>query len=127
MSTNMPAVNISFVVQEREKLATWRRRYENQMMAHIESVLPKLSKQQVIELVGMDVNNSVVKSLASLPLQEKEEYDKSVAEIIDKHPRHKKYLKSICDFIYEINFEKEKSTPVIIIYGLVDNYFRVLM
>ncbi|CAG7836539.1 unnamed protein product, partial [Allacma fusca] len=127
MSTNTPAVNISFVVQERDKLASWKRRYENQMMSHVESVLPKLSKQQVIELIGLDVNNSIIKSLASLQLQDKEDYDSSVAEVVEKHFRCRKYLKSICDFIYEIYFEKEKNTPVIIIYGLVDNYFRVLI
>ena len=54
------------------------------MMSHIEGVLPKLSKQQVVELVGLDVNSAIIKSLALLQVQEKEEYGKTVGEIVEK-------------------------------------------
>ena len=35
VSANMPPVNISFVLQEKDKLASWKRRYENQVWSNI--------------------------------------------------------------------------------------------
>jgi len=36
--SGLPAFNISFVVQERDKLASWKRRYENQVSIRIQKV-----------------------------------------------------------------------------------------
>ncbi|CAL8138262.1 unnamed protein product [Orchesella dallaii] len=124
-NSTMPLLNISFVVQEREKLANWKKRYENQVMHHITDVLPKLAKQQQIEVLGMDVNSSVVNTLAAcLVSSDKDEFHKGVSDAIEKHTRLRKYLQNICDEIYELWFEK--SASVIILYGLIDNSYRVL-
>lgn len=42
-----------------------------------------------------------------------------------RHPRHRKYLIRICDEIHDLRCEK--NCPVIILYSLGDNAFKVLM
>jgi hypothetical protein len=42
-----------------------------------------------------------------------------------RHPRHRKYLIRICDEIHDLRCEK--NCPVIILYSLGDNTFKVLM
>jgi hypothetical protein len=42
-----------------------------------------------------------------------------------RHPRHRKYLMRICDEIHDLRCEK--NCPVIILYSLGDNTFKVLM
>lgn len=54
-------------------------------MHHITDVLPKLAKQQHIEVLGLDVNSSVINTLAAcLDSSDKEEFDKSVSDVIEK-------------------------------------------
>lgn len=49
----------------------------------------------------------------------------SICFILFRHPRHRKYLIGICDEIHDLRFEK--NCPVIILYSLGDNTFKVLM
>lgn len=56
-----------------------------QMMAHIAETLSKLSKQQFVELVGLEVNNSMINTMASyFQVNDKDQFRKSVGEFLEK-------------------------------------------
>lgn len=42
-----------------------------------------------------------------------------------RHPRHKKYIKEICEEMQEVR--KEKQRPVLILYSLIDNQYMTLL
>ncbi len=54
-------------------------------MSRITDILTKLGRQQVVEVLGLEVNSSVINNLASsLSLHDKEEFAKRVGEVIEK-------------------------------------------
>jgi len=125
-NNNIPSVNITFVLPEnKDKNSTWKRRHENLMMSHITDTLSKLSKQQTVELLGIEANSTLIKTLSSfLQIHDKEQYNRSVTEILERQPRQK-YVKAICDEIFDMVFDK--TAPVIIIFGLMDNSYKLLI
>lgn len=42
-----------------------------------------------------------------------------------RHPRHKKYIKEICEEMQEVR--KEKQRPVLILYSLINNQYMTLL
>jgi len=96
------------------------------MIGHISEALRKLSKQQVVEVLGVEVSSDCVKILCSdLDITDKDQFNKSVSEILDRHPRQKKTLKGICDEIYELIFIR--NSEITVIYSLLDNFYKTLV
>lgn len=42
-----------------------------------------------------------------------------------RHPRHKKYIKQICEEMREVRNDKQK--PAVILYSLVDYHYIILL
>ncbi|ODM97010.1 Eukaryotic translation initiation factor 2-alpha kinase 4 [Orchesella cincta] len=138
-NSTMALLNISFVVQEREKLANWKKRYENQARSSRENKNNNTFSAKLMHAYYMSFqtdmrknvtdcsNSSVVNTLAAcLVSSDKDEFHKGKILFVAfaRHTRLRKYLQNICDEIYELWFEK--SASVIILYGLIDNSYRVL-
>jgi len=123
----LPCVHISFIITDsKEKGSNWKRRQENQMLNHISDTLSKLSKQQTVEVFGIELNSGVIRSLCSLlDFSDKDEFKKSVLEVIARHPRQKKYLVAICDEVFDFVFKKHST--VVILYGLTDNFYKLIL
>ncbi|XP_012255300.2 eIF-2-alpha kinase GCN2 [Athalia rosae] len=129
VSSNNPInVNISFVLIEREKFsASSRRSMKNTILAQMGSVSQRVSHKISIEVVAFFLDTTVIKSMISyLEIDENEvEFHKSIQLIIEKHPRHKKYITDICEEIREIR--NEKLHPVLILYSLIESRYKILM
>lgn len=55
-------------------------------MSRISDILSKLGRQQTVEVLGLEVNITVLNNIASsLSIHDKEEFVKSVAEVIEKY------------------------------------------
>ncbi|KAJ4436658.1 hypothetical protein ANN_16789 [Periplaneta americana] len=125
-SVGNPLLNFSFVTVEKYPTNT-RKRFEAQMMSHMSNTLQCLSAKVRVEVLALTLESAVVKTLAThLELDsDQQEFQKSIGFVIERHPRHRKYLIRICDVIHELR--REKNCPVIILYSLGDNTFKVLM
>ncbi|XP_034940000.1 eIF-2-alpha kinase GCN2 [Chelonus insularis] len=129
ISSNNPVnVNFNFVLSEREKLsASGRRSYKNSMLASMSNALQRISYKTWIEVFAVFLEMSVIRTMVSLlEIDEREQdFQKSIQQVIDKHPRHKKYIKQICDEMSEVRNEKQR--PVLALYSLTDNKFMILI
>ncbi|XP_021938823.1 eIF-2-alpha kinase GCN2 isoform X2 [Zootermopsis nevadensis] len=121
-----PLLNFNFITLEKYQNNS-RRRYEIQMLSHMSSTLQCLSAKVRVEVLALNLESVVVKTLAThLELDsDQQEFQKNIGLVTERHPRHKKYLIRICDEIHDLRCEK--NCPVIILYSLGDNTFKVLM
>ncbi|GLV39622.1 Gcn2 [Carabus blaptoides fortunei] len=120
-------VIVNFVTSAAGKLAAnTRKRLENQILSHLESTLQRFSAREQVIVLGLNIEAAVIKSLASyLDTESDETVQKSMNAVIEKHPRHKKYLVQICDEI--LDYTSGKSRPIIVVYSLPDTMFRLLL
>ncbi|XP_046628055.1 eIF-2-alpha kinase GCN2 [Neodiprion virginianus] len=127
-SYNPVKVNIGFVLSEKDKLsASARRSVKNTILAQMTSVSQRISHKIPIEVFAVFLDTTVVKTIISfLDIDENEvEFHKSIQLIIEKHPRHKTYITDICEDMRETR--NDKLHPVLILYSLIDNKYRILM
>jgi len=51
----------------------------------LSEILPKLAKQQTVEVLGLEVNSAVINNLvACLSMHDKDDFAKGVGEVIEK-------------------------------------------
>ncbi|XP_043271459.1 eIF-2-alpha kinase GCN2 [Venturia canescens] len=127
-SHNPVNVNINFVLSERDKISgSGRRSFKNTILAQMTSCLQRISHKVTIEVFAVFLEISVIRTMVSmLEIDEKEQdFEKSIQLVIDKHPRHKKYIIQICEEMSDIRNEKQR--PVVGLYSLVDNRYIILM
>uniref|UniRef100_T1IQL0 non-specific serine/threonine protein kinase n=1 Tax=Strigamia maritima TaxID=126957 RepID=T1IQL0_STRMM len=117
---------INFFSAEKMALNT-RRRYEGQISSHVASALQYIAPKICVQILAIDLNGQVLKTIAShIELDENEAaFNASLSAIIEKHPRHRKYLKEIFDEIHELKFQKKCS--VVMLYSLTDNSYKLLI
>ncbi|KAL0111656.1 hypothetical protein PUN28_013086 [Cardiocondyla obscurior] len=126
--SNPVNVNINFILSERDKLSgSGRRSFKNTILAQMSSHLQRISHKVPVEVFAIFLEISVIRTIISfLEIDEEEQaFQKSIQIVIDKHPRHKKYLKQICEEMRELRIEKSK--PVEILYSLVDSRHMTLI
>ncbi|XP_060526951.1 eIF-2-alpha kinase GCN2 isoform X2 [Cylas formicarius] len=115
-------VDISFVTVEKLSSNT-RKRYENQVRSQLDGLFKKLTG--FIAVLGVNLESDVITTLASvLNLESENSFLPSVDMCSRKHQRHKKYLGDICDEIWDLKLKK--TNPVIILYSLPSNSYRVI-
>ncbi|XP_066996679.1 eIF-2-alpha kinase GCN2 [Anabrus simplex] len=121
-----PLVNFSILTSGKPNANT-RRRYENQAMSHIAPTLQQFSSRIRVEVLVLCIEIEVIKTLAiNLDLNSDiQDFQKSVVLVTEKHSHHKKYIKRICDEVMEL--KSEKNSPVIFLYSIIDNGFKLLM
>ncbi|XP_048265951.1 eIF-2-alpha kinase GCN2 isoform X2 [Bombus terrestris] len=129
LSNNNPVnVNINFILSERDKLSgSSRRSLKNSMVAQMSTYFQRISHKIPIEIFALFLEMSVIRTIISFLEIDEEDQDflKSIQIIIDKHPRHKKYIKEICEEMQEVR--KEKLRPVLILYSLINNQYMTLL
>ncbi|XP_043791915.1 eIF-2-alpha kinase GCN2 isoform X2 [Apis laboriosa] len=129
LSNNNPVnININFILSERDKLSgSSRRSLKNSMIAQMSTYFQRISHKIPIEIFAVFLEMSVVRIIISfLEIDEEDQnFLKSIQVIIDKHPRHKKYIKEICEKMQEVR--KEKQRPVLILYSLIDNQYMTFL
>lgn len=90
----------------------------------MEDCLKKINGNITIICLNSDTN--VIRTLASfLEFESDEIFDKSVDIIIEKHQRHKKYLRKVCDIVYE--YKMRTNAPTIAFYSLNDSSYKFLL
>lgn len=127
-NSNPVNVNINFILSERDKLSgSGRRSFKNTILAQMSSSLQRISYKVPVEVFAVFLEMSVIKTMISfLEIDEEEQaFQKSIQIVIDKHPRHKKYVKQICEEMRELR--NEKSKPVEILYSLIDSKHMTLI
>ncbi|XP_076234696.1 eukaryotic translation initiation factor 2 alpha kinase Gcn2 [Calliopsis andreniformis] len=129
LGNNNPVnININFILSERDKLSgSSRRSLKNSMLAQMSTYFQRISHKIPIEVFAIFLEMSVIRTLISFLEIDEEEQDflKSIQVIIDKHARHKKYIKDICEKMREAR--KEKQRPVLILHSLIDNQYMTLL
>lgn len=122
VSAESPVVNIIFLTVDKMSAAT-KRRCESQVLNSLTNVIQRLSSKVRVEVLAVNIETDVIKMLASYIELENAEQDMSL--VIKRFPRDKKCISRISDHIQEL-----KSCipfPVIVLYSLLDNTFKVLL
>ncbi|XP_053995290.1 eIF-2-alpha kinase GCN2 isoform X3 [Hylaeus anthracinus] len=129
LSSNNPVnININFILSERDKLSgSSRRSLKNSMLAQMSTYFQRIAHKIPIEIFAVFLEMSVIKTIISfLDIdEENQDFLKSIQVIIDKHPRHKKYIKEICEEMREAR--REKLRPVLILYSVIDSQYMTLL
>ncbi|XP_078042063.1 eukaryotic translation initiation factor 2 alpha kinase Gcn2 isoform X2 [Augochlora pura] len=129
LSNNNPSnININFILSEKDKLSgSSRRNLKNSIFAQMSTYFQRIAHKVPIEIFAMYLEMSVIRTIISFLEIDEEDQDflKSIQVIIDKHTRHKKYIKEICEELRETR--KEKLRPVLILYSLMDNQYMTLL
>ncbi|KAI4482571.1 hypothetical protein M0804_008424 [Polistes exclamans] len=127
-SNNPTNANINFIISERDKLSgSAKRSFKNTILAQMSFYLQRISHKVPIEIFAVFLDMTVIRTITSfLEIDEEEQdFQKSIQIVIDKHPRHKKYIQLICEEMREIR--KEKLRPVVILYSLQENRYMTLI
>ncbi|XP_074184018.1 eIF-2-alpha kinase GCN2 isoform X2 [Rhinolophus sinicus] len=109
-----------------EKLsASSRRRYETQVQTRLQTSLANLhQKSSEIEILAVDLPKDTILQFLSLEWDADEQaFNTTVKQLLSGLPKQK-YLKLVCDEIYNIKVEKKVS--VLFLYSYRDDYYRIL-
>ncbi len=114
--------------KEKKFSSNTKRKYESQIYATVLPTLNSLNPKCRVEILALDpsIQGSTVKTMAAyLDFEEEDKFETSLTQIIDKHQRSRRYLTKVFDYIHERRI-KQKG-PVLILYALKDNTFRLLL
>ncbi|XP_028351294.1 eIF-2-alpha kinase GCN2 isoform X5 [Physeter macrocephalus] len=109
-----------------EKLsASARRRYETQVQTRLQTSLANLhQKSSEIEILAVDLPKETILQFLSLEWDADEQaFNTTVKQLLSRLPKQR-YLKLVCDEIYNIKVEKKVS--VLFLYSYRDDYYRIL-
>ncbi|XP_074221995.1 eIF-2-alpha kinase GCN2 isoform X3 [Camelus bactrianus] len=109
-----------------EKLsASTRRRYETQVQTRLQTSLANLhQKSSEIEILAVDLPKETILQFLSLEWDGDEQaFNTTVKQLLSRLPKQR-YLKLVCDEIYNIKVEKKVS--VLFLYSYRDDYYRIL-
>ncbi|CAH1116543.1 unnamed protein product [Phaedon cochleariae] len=122
---HLQEANVDIVFVTIEKLSSnARKRYENQIKSHLDSLFKKLTGFVVV--FGLSIESNLIRSLTSfLEFETEYQFQKSVETVIERHPRHKKYLNEICDELYEQ--KTVRKNPTIVLFSLSDCFYKVII
>ncbi|XP_069116071.1 eIF-2-alpha kinase GCN2-like [Argopecten irradians] len=126
LSSNI-TLNFSFIMMEGGRLAAnMRRKLESQIYSKVSSSLSWVQTKS-FEVVCVELTAAVLKVIAAfLDFDNSEkDYEDSVAVVMEKLQRHRKYLSKITDQLYQLKFERRCS--FVVLYGSKDDSLRLLM
>ncbi|XP_064148274.1 eIF-2-alpha kinase GCN2 isoform X3 [Loxodonta africana] len=116
--------NVSVVAPEKLSAST-RRRYETQVQTRLQTSLANLhQKSSEIEILAVDLPKDTILQFLSLEWDADEQtFNATVKQLLSHLPKQR-YLKLVCDEIYNIKVEKRVS--VLFLYSYRDDYYRIL-
>ncbi|XP_042543483.1 eIF-2-alpha kinase GCN2 isoform X1 [Dipodomys spectabilis] len=120
-----PVVPIVSVVAPEKLSASTRRRYETQVQTRLQTTLANLhQKSSEIEILAVDLPKETILQFLSLEWDGDEQaFNMTVKQLLSRLPKQR-YLKLVCDEIYNIKVEKKVS--VLFLYSYRDDYYRIL-
>ncbi|XP_073990603.1 eIF-2-alpha kinase GCN2-like isoform X5 [Rhodnius prolixus] len=113
---------ITFILTEKLNPGA-KRRYENQVMNVISPALQRLSSSVKIEVLVIAIENEAFLFL-SLCL-DMSAGNLEINNFVKRYPRHKKYVQKIMNHFEES--KKSPKPPVLILYSLQENIYKVLL
>ncbi|XP_057398022.1 eIF-2-alpha kinase GCN2 isoform X2 [Balaenoptera acutorostrata] len=118
-------VPIVSVVAPEKLSASARRRYETQVQTRLQTSLANLhQKSSEIEILAVDLPKETILQFLSLEWDADEQaFNTTVKQLLSRLPKQR-YLKLVCDEIYNIKVEKKVS--VLFLYSYRDDYYRIL-
>uniref|UniRef100_A0A5F8HFI8 eIF-2-alpha kinase GCN2 n=1 Tax=Monodelphis domestica TaxID=13616 RepID=A0A5F8HFI8_MONDO len=116
--------NVSVIAPEKLSAST-RRRYETQVLTRLQTALANLHhKSSEIEILAVDLQKETILQFLSLEWDGDEQaFNTTVKQLLSRLPKQR-YLKLVCDEIYNIKIEKKVST--LFLYSYRDDYYRIL-
>ncbi|KAM6202509.1 eIF-2-alpha kinase GCN2 [Rhynchocyon petersi] len=116
--------NVSVIAPEKLSAST-RRRYETQVQTRLQTTLANLhQKSSEIEILAVDLPKDTILQFLSLEWDADEQaFNTTVKQLLSHLPKQR-YLKLVCDEIYNIKVEKKVS--VLFLYSYRDDYYRIL-
>ncbi|GAB5572594.1 eIF-2-alpha kinase GCN2 isoform X4 [Prionailurus iriomotensis] len=118
-------VPIVSVIAPEKLSASTRRRYETQVQTRLQTSLANLhQKSSEIEILAVDLPKETILQFLSLEWDADEQaFNTTVKQLLSRLPKQR-YLKLVCDEIYNIKVEKKVS--VLFLYSYRDDYYRIL-
>nr|XP_055172561.1 eIF-2-alpha kinase GCN2 isoform X3 [Nyctereutes procyonoides] len=118
-------VPIVSVIAPEKLSASTRRRYETQVQTRLQTSLANLhQKSNEIEILAVDLPKETILQFLSLEWDADEQaFNTTVKQLLSRLPKQR-YLKLVCDEIYNIKVEKKVS--VLFLYSYRDDYYRIL-
>ncbi|XP_043929768.1 eIF-2-alpha kinase GCN2 isoform X2 [Protopterus annectens] len=116
--------NVSVVPPEKISSST-RRRYETQIVSRLQNLVTILQQKSTeIEVLAVDLPKETVIHFLTLEFDgDNDQFYSSVKQLMAKLPKQR-YLKSVCDEIY--NLKMVKKAPVLVLYSYRDDYYKIL-
>lgn len=122
-----PVVNFHIVIEEKLPVHA-RKRYEKQILKHIQTTLQNFHSRVQVDIVAIEATVSVIQSLLIalfVDPTDAKAVEQAIGAVVDKHRRQRKYLQRIYEQLLQLKFEKH--VTVLMIYGLHDNSSRICM
>ncbi|XP_027278017.1 eIF-2-alpha kinase GCN2 isoform X4 [Cricetulus griseus] len=121
-TTVVPTVSI---ISPEKLSASTRRRHETQVQTRLQTALANLhQKSSEIEILAVDLPKETILQFLSLEWDADEQaFNTTVKQLLSRLPKQR-YLKLVCDEIYNIKVEKKVS--VLFLYSYRDDYYRIL-
>lgn len=121
-TTVVPTVS---VISPEKLSASTRRRHEIQVQTRLQTTLANLhQKSSEIEILAVDLPKETILQFLSLEWDADEQaFNTTVKQLLSRLPKQR-YLKLVCDEIYNIKVEKKVS--VLFLYSYRDDYYRIL-
>nr|XP_035966579.1 eIF-2-alpha kinase GCN2 isoform X2 [Halichoerus grypus] len=118
-------VPIVSVIAPEKLSANTRRRYETQVQTRLQTSLANLhQKSSEIEILAVDLPKETILQFLSLEWDaDAQAFNTTVKQLLSRLPKQR-YLKLVCDEIYNIKVEKKVS--VLFLYSYRDDYYRIL-
>ncbi|KAK9497669.1 hypothetical protein O3M35_004354 [Rhynocoris fuscipes] len=100
-----------------------KRRYENQVMNVISGAIQRLSSSTKVEVLVLDVDKEALLLLSSCLDINASKQD--LTDYMKRFPRHKKYVQKFSNYFDDI--KRSHNMPVIILFSLQENLYKVLI
>ncbi|XP_039598215.1 eIF-2-alpha kinase GCN2 [Polypterus senegalus] len=118
-SNILPNVN---VIPPEKVSASTRRRYETQIQSRLQNLASHL--QNNIEVLAVDLPKELLINFFSLEFDGDDQlFHASVKNLLSRLPKQR-YLKTICDEIYD--FKMVKRVAVLVLYSYKEDYYKIL-
>ncbi|XP_066486754.1 eIF-2-alpha kinase GCN2 isoform X2 [Tiliqua scincoides] len=116
--------NVSIVAPEKLS-ASARRRCEVQVQTRLQLFIASLpQKTSEVEILAVDLPKETIIHFLSLECDADEQtFYTTVKQLLSRLPKQR-YLKSVCDEIYNIKIEKR--VPVLVLYSYRDDYYKII-
>jgi len=125
-STNGPVVSYNFEFLDREKYQMVKKKMEVRKSEKLATALAKFDRNTQVEVIAVGYPNTILRNMAlTLELDiDKEALLLSLEELIKMYPRFRKDFRNIVEMIASVRFTPK--APVIVLFSLDDNTFKIL-